>query len=807
MTGTLIRIALRNLLAHKVKTAVVGGILVMGTLMVLLGVSALTSMDRAMSQSLTGSVSGHLQVSAAGAKDKFVLFPSPIDGTDVGELTDFPKVRAELEQLPEVEAVIPQGFDYSMIFGGNLLDVKLARLRKLHTDSQRGGSEGASQGDSAGAAVAHQAAFIATRDHVRRIVELLSVDLKNLEAITDQTTLSKETAAGILDVRKAALPEFWTDFAGKFEQRMNFLENKVAVMAIGEDLLFIRYMGTDTARFRKNFHRFEMIDGEPIPDGQRGIMLNRFAYEEFFKHKTARRLDKMRDRIAEGYRVDADDQLQDWRRKNVKQYKEIIWQLDAPSADSVRAALLKEVGDKTARIEKKSAAVDASPPQAAQAVADTAPLPPVPPTPEPLTPAQSKRAEMVRLVSAFLDVDDDNFARRYALFYKEIAPKILLYRARVGDVLTLRGQGAGGYAKSANVKIYGVFQFRGLENSILAGAVNILDMMSFRDLYGFMTADKVQEVRQMQAEAGVKEIKRDDAEDLFFGGDASLPGNTAPAGDTAPARKGEIKRPDAMAEAALFGHEGAAPPEAVSPVDAAAAPRDKENGGFDEFAGLDMKEGAQRWSESLLNRVYTSAEIDGGVVRNAAILLKAGVDEKDAMRAIEARSKAAGLGLQVMNWRTASGMLGDFVSVIYMVLLVAILGVFGVALFIINNSMVLATIERTREIGTMRAIGMQQSHVLWMFIVESLVLGVVFGVLGSLIGGGIVLWIGSVGIPSGGNDTLVFLFGGPRLYPTLEMWHVGLSMVMVALVTTASTVYPAFLATRVAPIEAMQDAE
>ncbi|MCO4760198.1 MAG: FtsX-like permease family protein [Myxococcales bacterium] len=773
MTGTLIRIALRNLLAHKVKTTVVGGILILGTIMLLLGVSALTSMDRAMSQSLTASISGHLQVSMADAKDKFVLFPSLIDGTEIGEVSDFPKVRKALESLPQVEAVIPQGFDYGMVFGGNLMDVKLAKLRKTHDDIAKPGGQGA---------------YIATRDHVRRIVELLSEDLKNLEAITDEKSRGQETVQGINDVRHAAQPEFWRDFDAQFDARLNFLENKVAVMAIGEDFLFIRYMGTDTARFRKHFHRFEMLEGKPTPPGKRGIMLNHFAYEEFFKHKTARRLDKMKERIEEGYTIADDDQLQDWQRKNVKQYKEIIWQLDAPSAAKVRAVLIEAVGDQkapdlgSATPHPTSATQAEAAAKAKPAVADKVPQ----------TQEQKVRAEMVRLVSTFFDMNDTSFSDRYALFYKEIAPRIRLYRAKIGDVLTVRGEGAGGYAKSTNMKIYGVFQFRGLEKSILAGAVNIIDMMSFRDLYGFMTADKVKELAEMQKAVGVKDIARDEAEDAFFGG-----------GDDEPSTNDEAGTDDALL--------GEAAGDAVDPANAATAAvagaGKTGDAGFDEFADVDMKQGAQRWSDSLLNRVYTEKEIDTGVVRNAAIILAPGADEDDTKAAIEQRVKADKLGVQVLNWRKASGMLGDFVSVIYIVLLVAILGVFGVALFIINNSMVLATIERTREIGTLRAIGMQRRHVLWMFIVESLVLGIVFGVVGSLVGGAIVQWVGSVGIPSGGNTTVIFLFGGPRLFPTLAAWHVGIAMVMVALVTTASTVYPALLATRVTPLEAMQEAE
>jgi ABC-type lipoprotein release transport system permease subunit len=66
--------------------------------------------------------------------------------------------------------------------------------------------------------------------------------------------------------------------------------------------------------------------------------------------------------------------------------------------------------------------------------------------------------------------------------------------------------------------------------------------------------------------------------------------------------------------------------------------------------------------------------------------------------------------------------------------------------------------------------------------------------------------LGHVGIPAV-NDLTVFLFAGPRLYPYLSPLHVVITLVMVTLVTVASTLYPALLAMRVTPLEAMQEAE
>ena len=47
-----------------------------------------------------------------------------------------------------------------------------------------------------------------------------------------------------------------------------------------------------------------------------------------------------------------------------------------------------------------------------------------------------------------------------------------------------------------------------------------------------------------------------------------------------------------------------------------------------------------------------------------------------------------------------------------MVLNIAVLIIFVVALVIINNAMVMATLQRVREIGTLRAVGAQRRFIL-----------------------------------------------------------------------------------------------
>jgi ABC-type antimicrobial peptide transport system permease subunit len=129
-----------------------------------------------------------------------------------------------------------------------------------------------------------------------------------------------------------------------------------------------------------------------------------------------------------------------------------------------------------------------------------------------------------------------------------------------------------------------------------------------------------------------------------------------------------------------------------------------------------------------------------------------------------------------------------------------------VALVIINNALVMATLERIAEIGTLRAVGAQRRFLLGMLVVETLAVGALFGGIGSALGVGVVALMRFVGIPAS-NDTLYFLFSGPRLHPGLSPVNVAIALAIVLVVSGASSIYPGFLAMRVSPRQAMQSDE
>ena len=151
-------------------------------------------------------------------------------------------------------------------------------------------------------------------------------------------------------------------------------------------------------------------------------------------------------------------------------------------------------------------------------------------------------------------------------------------------------------------------------------------------------------------------------------------------------------------------------------------------------------------------------------------------------------------------------MLGKFASFVRVVLFSAVAVALAVALIVINNALVMATLERVRELGTLRAIGAQRPFLMTMLVVESGVSGLVFGALGAGAAAIILGILGKTGIPAS-SEALTFLFSGPRLFPAMAGHGLLIALGGILAVSVASGVYPGLIAMRVSPREAIQSEE
>ncbi|MEE8440505.1 MAG: FtsX-like permease family protein, partial [Spirochaetia bacterium] len=107
-----------------------------------------------------------------------------------------------------------------------------------------------------------------------------------------------------------------------------------------------------------------------------------------------------------------------------------------------------------------------------------------------------------------------------------------------------------------------------------------------------------------------------------------------------------------------------------------------------------------------------------------------------------------GISAQAGNWEMAAGPFATTADVVRTVFNIAILIIGIVAVIIIMNTMVISVMERTSEIGTMRALGAQRGFVWRMFMVETLVITSLFGLIGVATGLGIIGILHLIGVPA-----------------------------------------------------------
>ncbi len=124
----------------------------------------------------------------------------------------------------------------------------------------------------------------------------------------------------------------------------------------------------------------------------------------------------------------------------------------------------------------------------------------------------------------------------------------------------------------------------------------------------------------------------------------------------------------------------------------------------------------------------------------------------------------------------------------------------------IMNTMYIAVRERTREIGTLRAIGMGRGAILRLFLTEALALGLAATAAGSIAGSLIATAIDASNVRVG-VDALRMILLSDTVHFAPHIGAVITAVVAFTLLTGLSALLPALQASRIAPVTAMQSAD
>ena len=226
-----------------------------------------------------------------------------------------------------------------------------------------------------------------------------------------------------------------------------------------------------------------------------------------------------------------------------------------------------------------------------------------------------------------------------------------------------------------------------------------------------------------------------------------------------------------------------------------------EGGALDSLFGGEMMVSDVKKAPKLKAAALNEPKLSEDGVYNA-VFIKLN-DGEDYGASLKKLNKAlAGTGVRAVTWNKASGPMGGMALIIKSALFIFVMLLFCVAVIIIVNTLTMSALERSSEIGMMRAVGAHKTFIAGMFLGETAILSSVFGGAGILSGIVAVRLIPLLRITTQ-NDMLQLLYGGNFFNPLLSLGDVGLTAVQLLFVTVVAALYPMRVAVQITPLDAI----
>ena len=189
-----------------------------------------------------------------------------------------------------------------------------------------------------------------------------------------------------------------------------------------------------------------------------------------------------------------------------------------------------------------------------------------------------------------------------------------------------------------------------------------------------------------------------------------------------------------------------------------------------------------------------------GQIHEIAVVTDPQIEEAS----IIAQYQAAYADDLVESWREIAPELA-FMQEMYGSMLYVLMGIIMAALvFGIVNTMLMAVLERFRELGMLMAVGMTKIRVFTMVLLETLYLGIVGAPVGLLVGWLTISYYRGAGVDLSNYSEGLESFGySSILYPYVQAdayYQIALAVMVTALI---GAIYPALKAVKLKPVEAL----
>lgn len=153
----------------------------------------------------------------------------------------------------------------------------------------------------------------------------------------------------------------------------------------------------------------------------------------------------------------------------------------------------------------------------------------------------------------------------------------------------------------------------------------------------------------------------------------------------------------------------------------------------------------------------------------------------------------------VETWADLAGFIRDALAIQDMVFASVIVIVFTIVIAAIANTSLMTVMERTREIGTLMALGYRRKHILLLFLGESAFIGMAGGIVGILAGSILLFILRTKGIQMNLPGQAVPVL----LRPEASASYRAFVFVMAVFAALISGLLPAWRASKMKPVEAL----